>query len=231
MPTLTLTCTCGKKFKRHHSKVRPGGSYFCSKECRRSLTERDDGTFRCGRCGEWLPADAFQWWNDPRYTSGKRRDSYCSSCKEEYRQEYNRRPESQAKARKRHAEWRERCVQAGGDKALRWWFTRQMGGYRRRARKRSLGFDLDTDFLLELFHLQEGRCYYTNVELEWESFGKGTASPNSMTVDRRDPSRGYVRDNVVLCTYLCNTMKSDLQEQDFYSLCQAVLATRGGRSE
>ena len=63
-------------------------------------------------------------------------------------------------------------------------------------RATSLSIDITPDFMVSLFHLQEGRCYYTGEVLDWNSYGKKHPSSDSMSVDRKDPTIGYVKTNV-----------------------------------
>ena len=231
MPSLTLSCPCGAKFKRHDSRVREGRTYYCSRECQQARTTRSDGTYRCASCKEWKPRGAYRWHKDLRYSAGERRNAYCQTCLAPKLREYHAKPASKAKARQQHAKWRERCLAKGGDVALRWYFARQKGGYSRRARAQNVPFDLDADFLVALFHKQEGRCFYTGAQLEWDAYGKKHPSAASMSVDRRDPQRGYTKENVVLCTYQMNTTKGARSEADLYDLCRLILDRAEARED
>jgi hypothetical protein len=87
-------------------------------------------------------------------------------------------------------------------------------------RVRSKGFDLDFDskYLEELFNVQEGLCAYTGDILELNAGYR-----NTLSVDRVDSSKGYIKDNVVLTTWEVNNCKQDLSLEDFRSLCERVL--------
>ena len=182
---------------------------------------RPDGTFRCVLCKSWKPSKEFRRYSDVRYKGGRRRVSYCDPCRLQNSRTYH--ANHREAARERHDRWRERCLAEGGDKAIRWYFTRQRSGYKRRAQKAGVAFDLSTDFLLSLFHSQKGRCYYTGEPLEYRSYGKGGPTPNSISVDRLVPSSGYVPGNVVLCLFSANTAKGPRTEEEFYVFCQRVL--------
>ena len=56
---------------------------------------------------------------------------------------------------------------------------------------------LDEQFLLALFNRQGGLCYWYGIPMVPSSEKK---DPQNPSVDRLDTSRGYERDNVVLCT-------------------------------
>lgn len=86
--------------------------------------------------------------------------------------------------------------------------------------------DLTTEYLLDLYNQQQGKCYYSN-ELMIFGAKQGKALPNTASLDRLVPERGYTQGNVVWCTFFINTMKGGLTENDFYNLMQKILIYRG----
>jgi hypothetical protein len=196
---------------------------------RRKRSERSDGTRWCARCQKWLSKDVFKVYVNARYAAGIRVSSYCDVCRPLHVKEWQR--ANKDKVRAQHGAWRQRSLAAGGDTALRWYFTRKLSSYRMKSREMGLVCDLDADYLLELFHRQHGLCYYTCVPMLWDNYGKGKGllQPDTMTVDRLTPTTGYIQGNVVLCTHKTNTSKSDRSEEDFYAFCEQVLKTRAGR--
>ena len=65
---------------------------------------------------------------------------------------------------------------------------------RQRSKIKGLGFNLDIDFILDLVLRQEGRCAYSDVQMQM-------LLPHSdwrMSLERVDNTAGYVRDNCVL---------------------------------
>jgi len=89
-----------------------------------------------------------------------------------------------------------------------------------RAKKRKIGFDIDKQFVETLWESQGHKCAYSGLEMTFES-GK----PNLVSLDRTDSSRGYTKDNVVLCCAAINRMKLDLSIADFRRWCQLVAGT------
>jgi hypothetical protein len=57
--------------------------------------------------------------------------------------------------------------------------------------------DIDIDFLVEMLKQQGFRCAYSNVPLQFECFGQ-CDSIFRMSLERKNPRRGYTRDNVCL---------------------------------
>lgn len=69
-------------------------------------------------------------------------------------------------------------------------------------------FDLEKDTLLQLFYLQNRVCFYTGQEMDYTA-GTGL-KPNSLSVDKMIPEKGYTKNNIVLCMNKINTLKSNL---------------------
>lgn len=78
-------------------------------------------------------------------------------------------------------------------------------GAKRRSKNRSIDFDLDTQFLLELWNSQNGNCMITGLPLIIkEERSNGKASPFSPSLDRICFNQGYVKTNVRLVCYVVN---------------------------
>lgn len=84
-------------------------------------------------------------------------------------------------------------------------WSRKAGYIKNSAEKNGYEFDLDPEFLEELWIFTEGKCVYTGHTMTL----RAGRNPRSMSVDRFDTARGYTRDNVILCTTRANGMKQD----------------------
>lgn len=84
-----------------------------------------------------------------------------------------------------------------------------LGAAKVRAKKYSVPFDLDTDFVLA--KLQVGSCELSGMPLllGWQGKGKGRPSPLSPSLDRAIPSLGYVKSNVRLVCVAVNLLRGD----------------------
>jgi len=82
-----------------------------------------------------------------------------------------------------------------------------------RAVKKNWEFDLTLEFLLDLYKKQDGKCFYTGIPLVHQN-----KQFNSISVDRKDSKIPYLQNNTVLCCKMINTLKMDLNVEQFQQL-------------
>ncbi len=84
--------------------------------------------------------------------------------------------------------------------------------------------DITLDDLYEIGEEQEWCCNLSGDELEFERGGNYVNNTNkfSCTIDRIDPSKGYVNGNVQLVTWMTNLMKGPLDNDEFIAYCEDV---------
>ncbi len=87
-----------------------------------------------------------------------------------------------------------------------------------RARDSKIPFTISKKFLIDLYEKQNGCCFYSGIALELEP------GRYSISVDKKDPTGGYTEDNVVLCCWVINNMKSNLDIDEFVHICQLITA-------
>lgn len=51
----------------------------------------------------------------------------------------------------------------------------------------------------------------------------GKINSDTLSLDKLDPSKGYIKGNVVWCSYLINTMKQNMTEEQFYTFIEGIL--------
>lgn len=92
---------------------------------------------------------------------------------------------------------------------------------RSKKRKNSLAqiIDIDIDYLWELYQTQKGKCYLTGYPLEIKM-----NTPYTISLDRIDSSKPYIKGNVMLCCFAANRAKGDLPINEFIQLCESVLS-------
>ena len=94
------------------------------------------------------------------------------------------------------------------------------GGARDRAKEKSLPFDLDVQYVRSLV---TSHCPVLQVELDWSLYQNNGKIPfNRPTLDRIDPSKGYVKGNVWIISSKANRIKSDASHEELKLVTEAV---------
>jgi hypothetical protein len=91
---------------------------------------------------------------------------------------------------------------------------------KKNSQKKNREFQITKDDVLELFEKQNGRCFYTNREMEWSS---GSKSNTAVSIDRIDSSKGYVKDNIALCCVVVNYIKHEMTIEEMIDWCSAIV--------
>lgn len=97
--------------------------------------------------------------------------------------------------------------------------TERFGSARSRATRKGIPFTISRSWLTKLWNNQGGKCFYTGRQMVLNGDGR-----YSVSIDRKDPSRGYTKENVVLCCTIVNKMKSDQSVEDLKDWCLAILS-------
>jgi hypothetical protein len=116
------------------------------------------------------------------------------------------------------------------EKALKWRMNNlikiRVTTARIRARKKNIHFDLTTDFIKELYELQNCKCKYTGKELldtlTEDDLSDYRINDKAFSIDRIDSNAGYTKDNVVLVRTKINLLKNDLPYLDFIDLIKTI---------
>lgn len=74
---------------------------------------------------------------------------------------------------------------------------------------------------------QQGMCFYTGDIMDFSAKKKRYPHINFPSVDRKVPSLGYTKQNVVWCRYGVNRSKNDLTDLEFVEMCKKVVSLHG----
>jgi len=83
---------------------------------------------------------------------------------------------------------------------------------KRRCEKKGIPFDLTKEHLINLWETQQGKCSITNMAMSLEN-GIGRL-PIAASLDRINPTKGYVKSNVRWICDIVNIMKSNLTDKE-----------------
>jgi hypothetical protein len=92
---------------------------------------------------------------------------------------------------------------------------------RRRAKTKGLSFDIDHDYIRSIV---PSHCPIFGMPLEWSALrgGRPVPLPNSPSLDRIDPTRGYVQGNVWIISNRANQIKNDASHEELKLVAKAV---------
>ena len=121
--------------------------------------------------------------------------------------------------KKKQKTWRQRCL-SNPDLM----FTKAYLSARRRATTRGVPFDISPSALKDKYVDQNGLCHYSKMPIVMIKRDPSLLhDPFKMTLDRIDPEKGYVLDNIVWCAYCVNSMKQRMPLSDFLKVCRAIV--------
>jgi hypothetical protein len=87
------------------------------------------------------------------------------------------------------------------------------------ALKRNLEFTISIEYAWDLFIKQDGKCFYTNIDIELRTRNSG---PMTASLDRIDSSIGYIQGNVVWVHKDVNIMKNEFSHEYFLNMCKLI---------
>lgn len=98
------------------------------------------------------------------------------------------------------------------------WSNAAWNGLRHRS-----AITLSASELRDMWRTQGGVCPLTHRTMKIDGVGYSLDAPS---LDRIDPTKGYVGDNVRIVTFQANSARRDGTDADLYDFCSAVLAHR-----
>jgi hypothetical protein len=100
-------------------------------------------------------------------------------------------------------------------------FNKCFRDYQCRARRRNIIFKLDKEFFKII---TQQKCYYCNCEPYQECQTSRCQNGNYIYngIDRIDPLKGYIIDNVLPCCGKCNMAKSSMSQEEFLLLIKNI---------
>lgn len=88
--------------------------------------------------------------------------------------------------------------------------------------------EIDIEYMLELYKLQEGKCAISGIEMTWgfednREAGKQYRKPFNLSVDRVDSTKGYTKDNVILICNIVNFFKNNYDICLMYDVAHSIV--------
>jgi hypothetical protein len=85
------------------------------------------------------------------------------------------------------------------------------------SKKNGTVFKITKNDIIHQYEQQNGKCYYSGNPLSLVS-----GDDNVMSIDRINPNLGYTIDNIVICGWKINKMKSNFSLDKFLKLCKEI---------
>jgi len=175
---------------------------------------------RCRKCWIAKSLDEFE-----RKGSDRRRARICKACANSRRDPIDNRQRvkewQKANPEKKRAQSRRNYESRRAD--ITRWLARTLSTTRAHCSRKEIPFATTAEGIVELFGIQSGICALTSRELIWGSNG---VQRDSLSLDRIEPSLGYVPGNIRLVTYQANMARGPYPDDELFAFCEAVLATR-----
>jgi hypothetical protein len=166
---------------------------------------------QCSKCKEVLPVAMFCKKAELKYGL----DSHCRLCRRKIQAKYYNNGGKEKKQAYRKSNPILNIT------------TSMTGSARGRAKKKNLPFDIDLDYVRSMVGENAefaSHCPVFKMPLEWScQRGNGRDPlPNSPSLDRIDPGRGYVKGNVWIISHRANTIKNDASHEELKLVTKAV---------
>lgn len=115
-------------------------------------------------------------------------------------------------------DWRLRCKEHPNIM-----FGKALSNARKRALKRGVPFQIDKEYLKDLYQSQSGKYYYSGLPLHVVKDESNVIDHFKMTLDCIDPNLGYIKGNVVWCSYCINSFKLKMSKEEMIQICISIL--------
>jgi hypothetical protein len=207
-----IECENVCKVKNRPRKNRTSGlCKICSrkKAAARQVKVTEDGMKLCKKCNNYKPAETDYFLKDKKGYFY----SYCRECKKEYlRSRKNISPLTKEEIH----ETKTSLQKVDPDKK---WAKHLLNSSRHCAKRHGREFNIDVNYILELYEKQNHKCYWYGIQLESSTISKYPAKPS---IDRLDNDKGYIKGNIVISCMAANYGRNSCDTQIFESFCKLL---------
>jgi len=99
-------------------------------------------------------------------------------------------------------------------------FEAAYGGLKRNAKDRRLQFNLTYRDYLNFAKIDN--CHYCNDYIPWKPYNQHGKNNPAYFLDRLDSSKGYTKENCVVCCTTCNMAKRSMTKDNFIEMCKKI---------
>ena len=91
--------------------------------------------------------------------------------------------------------------------------VKKLNTYKNSAKRRKVEFELNMELFMQYWNKP---CFYCGSEIK------------TIGLDRKDNNKGYVIGNIIPCCSRCNSMKSNMNTDDFINQCKQIILNQNG---
>lgn len=103
-----------------------------------------------------------------------------------------------------------------------YFLKRRLSKLKQRSKNKDIAFNLDFDYLKELWETQNGLCSLTGVSMT----NSDSRTTTTISVDRINPKLGYVKGNIRFICDIVNKMKQELNDDELKLWCHKILRSK-----
>lgn len=121
-----------------------------------------------------------------------------------------------------------RYARMKSESPLEHWIKRNFDNVKFRAKKIGVDFDLDQEHIYQLILSQGNCCEFCKIKFDMQATWK--TRKKSPSIDRLVPHLGYIKKNVAIACYRCNTIKNNATFQELKMLSgelERLIKSRG----
>lgn len=101
----------------------------------------------------------------------------------------------------------------------------------RRAKKRGQEFTVTKKELIEIYNNQKGKCAISGLEIPLIKKFKQKDGPQLASLDRKDSSKGYTKENCQWLHWRVNVAKNNMSDNELIDLCEVVYKNKRKEKE
>jgi len=157
-----------------------------------------------------------------------RHDSRCKECVKEYNRKYSSSPEQREKRRQRSIKYSSDPENKVRQSLRSQNFYKSVSGRAKTlfksAQRRSVQyseFDISVEWIQE--KLEKGVCEITGIPFDFEPHPVYDKNPFSPSIDRRDSTKGYTKENTRIVLWQVNLMRGEMLDEEIIEICKKVV--------
>lgn len=103
-----------------------------------------------------------------------------------------------------------------------WKLKKLLAMAKNRASTQEIPFELDHQYLVDLWEYQEGRCSISKQPFDLSPPNKYSVNPDAPSLDKIIPRLGYIKGNVRLVCYQINMALGEYGEDQLIEMCKRI---------